>query len=122
MIIGIKNFLSTCNQILQTSNTSFISSDQIEVMTDGTIVGVNDFPTPSGWLLNRKKMNSIPFFNETYRWHLDNEYLGQLNKCHTKRCHLLERYAPHSLDVAARSRVGLVRLPRTVTKHKTDTP
>ena len=123
-----QEFLSTCNQIFQTSNTPFISSNQIEVMTNGTIVGVNDFPTPSGWLLNRKKMSTIPFFNETYRWHLDNEYLGQLNKFRIERCHLLERYAPHSLDIAARSRVGLVRIAQNsnqnirLTRHEYERP
>ena len=121
-------FLSTCSQILQTSNIAFISSNQVEVMADGTIVGVNDFPTPSGWVLSRKRLKTLPFFDETFRWHLDNEYLGQLNNARVERCHLLERYAPHSLAIAARSRVGLVRIAQNsnqnirLTRHEHEMP
>lgn len=34
-------------------NAAFVSSTQLEVTSDGKVLRINDFPTPSGWLMKR---------------------------------------------------------------------
>ena len=40
-------------------------------------------------------------FNTKFRWHLDNEFLGQVNSNKIPRAHLLEKSAPLSFKDAA---------------------
>jgi hypothetical protein len=72
----------------------FVSSTQLEVNENGIIESINDFPTPSGWVMKKHVWESVEIFNEQYRWHLDNEWLGRLAKKGNTRAHLVEATAP----------------------------
>jgi glycosyltransferase involved in cell wall biosynthesis len=68
----------------------FVSSTQLEVDEDGRSLKVNDFPTPSGWFMPIGTWRLIGGFDTTYRWHLDNEWLGRLGDSSLRRMHLVE--------------------------------
>jgi glycosyltransferase involved in cell wall biosynthesis len=103
---------------------SFVSSTQLEVDPSGAIGRVVDFPTPSGWLMPRKIWDEVGKFDESYRWHLDCEWLGRLNESGVPRVHLVEATAPDPATLARttvadllvgranakRARRGLLRL------------
>ena len=72
----------------------FVSSTQLEVIGDSEIVRINDFPTPSGWVMPRATWDAVGGFNTSYRWHLDNEWLGRLVQTRARRVHLVEATAP----------------------------
>jgi glycosyltransferase involved in cell wall biosynthesis len=106
----LPSFLSVCKNVFKNTDNAFVSSNQTEITVDGEVLGVNDFPTPSGWVFDRMKVGGEIFFDENYKWHLDNEFLGQLNKRKVRRAHLVDSYAPIQLDIAMRSRVTLGRM------------
>jgi hypothetical protein len=88
----------------------FASSTQLEVTDRGEVVYINDFPTPSGWVMHRRVWEGVGGFNEAFRFHLDNEWLGRLSMTDHKRLHLVEATAPVALDRIryGRPRLGLV--------------
>jgi hypothetical protein len=75
-------------------HVDFISSTQLEVNAEGFIMGINDFPTPSGWVMKSEVWRNIGRFKENYVAHLDNEWLGRLALSQFKRAHLVEATAP----------------------------
>lgn len=74
-------------------NFDFVSTNQQEVDTEGVKIRINDFPTPTGWLMTADLWRRSGGFDENFRWHLDNEYLGKIMKIGAKRIHLVERGA-----------------------------
>ena len=72
----------------------FVSSTQLEVDETGEVLRINDFPTPSGWFMQSALLRKVGAFNETYRFHLDNEWLGRLSETRARRIHLVESTAP----------------------------
>lgn len=75
----------------------FLSSTQLERDDTGTVIRINDFATPSGWLMTREVFEQTGLFNEHFRLHLDNEWLGRLRRLrrgNVKRAHLVESTAP----------------------------
>jgi hypothetical protein len=72
----------------------FVSSTQLEVDVTGKVVCINDFPTPSGWIMRRDVWKAVGPFDESYRFHLDNEWLGRLGESDIARIHLVESTAP----------------------------
>ena len=72
----------------------FVSSTQLEIQPTGEVVCINDFPTPSGWIMRRAVWEQVGGFDETYRFHLDNEWLGRLADAKIARIHLVESTAP----------------------------
>jgi len=86
------SFLAVAMNALQ--RAAFVSSTQIEATPRGDVVCIYDFPTPSGWVMERKAWESVGGFDETYRYHLDNEWLGRLGNAGVKRAHLVEATAP----------------------------
>jgi glycosyltransferase involved in cell wall biosynthesis len=77
----------------QLSSADFVSSTQLEYDEHGVVLRINDFPTPSGWLMKRTTMLSVGVFNESFRFHLDNEWLGRLAQIGAARVHLVESTA-----------------------------
>ena len=69
----------------------FASANQIEIDPDGGALRINDFATPSGWLMDRKTWEMVGPLNESFRWHVDNEWLGRLNAQGIPRVHLIEQ-------------------------------
>ena len=71
-------------------------------MTDGTIVGVNDFPTPSGWVLSRKNWKPI-IFDETFPLAPRQRIPRSIEQRSRGAVPRLERYAPHSRHCSTKS-------------------
>ena len=66
-----------------------ISCNQREVDEDGSFVAINDYPTPSGWLLPRASWERVGPFDESYTF-VDSEWLGRANALRLRRLHLIE--------------------------------
>lgn len=82
----------------------FVSSNQLE-LPPGSVVGpINDFATPSGWFMRRTLWNEIGEMDATYRYHLDNEWLGRLSMAGKRRVHLVERGVPEDLAALEKAR------------------
>ena len=106
----------------------FSSSTQLEVTADRNILKINDFPTPSGWFMKAAVFEKVGLFNEDFRWHLDNEWLGRLAETGAKRTHLVEATAPKNLATATYSRPRLAMCLKNggpsmcLTRHKQFAP
>jgi hypothetical protein len=70
-----------------------VTSSQREVDADGGFVGLNDYPTPSGWLLGRTAWEAVGPFDEGFTF-VDSEWLGRANAAGLRRLHLAEAGAP----------------------------
>jgi len=88
----------------------FVSSTQLMVDTKGEVVCILDFPTPSGWVMERRIWHTVGPFDETYRFHLDNEWLGRLAEAGFKRGHLVEATAPIKAEWLKKMRPELYRV------------
>jgi glycosyltransferase involved in cell wall biosynthesis len=71
-----------------------VTSNQKEVTCSGEFVRINDFPTPSGWLLRRATWDEIGPFDDSLVFHVDNDYLGRMAAAGKSRIHLVEFDAP----------------------------
>ena len=87
-----RKFLHTVLPLLDEAD--FVSSTQLEIDEHGVVRRINDFPTPSGWVLHRNIFDAVGPFDESYRWHLDNEWLGRLGEANIRRVHVVESTAP----------------------------
>lgn len=87
-----QNFLQ--NALMHLEKSDFVSSTQAEYTENGFFVRINDFPTPSGWLMRADTLHSVGKFNEEFKFHIDNEWLGRLRQKSFKRVHLVEATAP----------------------------
>jgi len=72
----------------------FASSTTLQLTEQNEIVCIGDFPVPSGWIMKRSAWETIGGFNEAYRLHGDNEWLGRLAEKRIPRIHLVEATAP----------------------------
>ena len=79
---------------LQDRELDFVSSTQLQVDEAGEISSIFDFPTPSGWVMRRTVWESVGPFDTSYRYHLDNDWLGRLAARGFRRGHLVESTAP----------------------------
>jgi hypothetical protein len=89
-------FLEIALSVLR--GADFVSSTQIEVDEKSEVVHIQDFPTPSGWIMKQQTWQVVGEFNVAYRWHLDNEWLGRLAEKPLRRPHLVEATAPVTLS------------------------
>ncbi len=76
-----------------------VTSNQTVVAEDGAFVSIFDFPTPSGWLLRRELWDRLGPLDETFRFHVDTEYLGRMIARRVRRIHLVEANAPARTDL-----------------------
>jgi glycosyltransferase involved in cell wall biosynthesis len=108
-------FLATALPLL--SSYDFISSTQLEVNEAGHVLRINDFPTMSGWLMPRSTLETVGnYFNEEYRYHLDNEWLGRLREANLRRAHLIESTAPVEVRYTSGVRPWLLNVASTGSK------
>lgn len=70
-----------------------VTSNQLEISEFGEVIEINDFPTPSGWMFSRSTQLKLGPLDETYRYHLDNEYLGRMTEMGLTRAHVVEQDA-----------------------------
>ncbi len=66
----------------------FCSTTQREVGEDGSWLRTNAFACPSTWLMTREVWDKVGPFDESFKWHVDTEWLGRLNKLGIKRAHI----------------------------------
>jgi glycosyltransferase involved in cell wall biosynthesis len=90
------------------ANGDFTSTTQLEMEESGSITRINDFPTPSGWFMPISSWHRVGPFNEAYRWHLDNEWLGRLAESGLRRVHTVEATAPVNPSLMAQVRPWLL--------------
>ena len=76
------------------SKADFVSSTQAEYDENGNFLRVNDFCTPSGWLMPMATLKAVGSFSIEHKFHLDNEWLGRLSNQNFRRIHLVESTAP----------------------------
>ena len=88
----------------------FVSSTQAEFDERGTFLRVNDFPTPSGWFMRQEVLGKVGVFDESYSFHLDNEWLGRLREAGVRRVHLVEATAPVEMEYAHQVRPWLAQV------------
>lgn len=90
----------------------FISTTQLEVDENDRVLRINDFPTPSGWIMAFETLRRVGCFDPVMRWHLDNEWLGRLGVSGIKRCHLVDALAPANTALAEQVRPWLANVVR----------
>lgn len=100
-----KGHLAVALELLQ--QAQFVSTTQLEVNPAGNILRINDFPTPSGWVMPRSTWERVGGFDRAYRYHLDSEWLGRLGDAPLSRIHVAEATAPALLAGAQQVRPWL---------------
>ncbi len=91
-------------------HAGFVSGTQLETNESGDVIRINDFPTPSGWVMSRATWDAVGPFDETYRYHLDNDWLGRLANAGVDRMHVVESTAPIDMAAARDVRPWLVNI------------
>ena len=67
----------------------FVSCNQREIDEQANFVRLNNFATPSGWLMHREVWDKVGPMDTTFQYHVDTEWLGRLNRSVYKRAHLV---------------------------------
>src|SRR5262249_1310380 len=93
-------------------NADFGASTQLEGTEEGEVIGTVDFATASTWLMKRATWNRVGGFDEGYRIHHDNEWLGRLGDSGCRRLHLVEATAPVIPEIIAPVRPWLASVLR----------
>jgi hypothetical protein len=120
------DFLSSALAVLDTCD--FVSSNQLEIDPSEHCIRINDFPTPSGWIMRAELWQKIGPFDESLRWHVDNDWLGRLALSDARRIHLVEATAPVSIQDSAQVRPWIANVltqggPRSsVRRHLSSRP
>ena len=83
---------------------------------------INDFPTPSGWLLKRDAVKWSPWFNEGLKYHVDTWFLGEANRAELKRLHLVEADHIHHMSSTRRRWLANVSKHSTMWEHPEPEP
>lgn len=76
--------------LAESNDTTLVTCNQREVDPEGNYLRINDFPTPSGWLVRREAVPWWPWFDETFRFHVDTHFLGRANAAGLKRVHVVD--------------------------------
>ena len=105
-----QNYLNLCSAALR--RYGFVSTTQLEIDESGEIVRINDFPTPSGWIMRRDTLRRVGRFDPALRWHLDNDWLGRLGDSGIRRCHIIDALAPATVALAQQVRPWIANVAR----------
>ena len=107
-------FLKTSLKILSKLEKEYkygmTSTNQLEINNAKQIIRVNDFPTPSGWLMNSQTLSFVGLFNTSYTLHLDNDWLGRAALMNIPRFHLIEKIAPINFEMCSQVRPWLAKV------------
>ena len=93
-------------------DNEFVSSTQLELSPEGVVLRINDFPTPSGWVMHRAVFDEVGRFNTEFKLHLDSEWLGRLAETGRRRLHLIESTAPVKIQYILPGRPMLANVLR----------
>lgn len=119
------NFLAW--SLLALAAHDFVSMSHVEIDETGKAVNIQDFPTPSSWLMPAGTLAKVGAVDPRSKWHYDNDWLGRLGDSGLKRCHLVETTAPLSLPWRLK-RPGIGHLLRdagpriTILRHASEQP
>ena len=102
------NFLGYALEVI--TEYDFVSSNQLEILPDGPVLRVVDFPTPTAWFMRRELWEQIGGFDTEYLYHFDNDWLGRLTNAEKRRIHLVEVGAPRDIDENRTNRSDLDRV------------
>ncbi len=91
------------------SEYHMVTSNQREVDWQGNYIRVNDFATPSGWVMWRPTWEDVGLFNETFKYHVDTEWLGRAHMTETRRVHMVPvgTGGPWLINVSVHSAIRL---------------
>jgi glycosyltransferase involved in cell wall biosynthesis len=103
-------YLEIYCRVLSSKRFAFLSSNQCDIDLNGNAVRISDFPTPSTWLFDRNTIDQKFLFDETYRWHLDNEFLGQINSYGLERGHIVDSSALNEFGQISKDRGAIKNL------------
>lgn len=78
-------------QLSRLEQAPFLSCSQWLMSEDRqAVVGLHDYPIPTSWIMTTDVWKKIGGFNESFRFHVDSEWIGRLNEEHIPRIHLIE--------------------------------
>ncbi len=85
-------------QVAALEQFDLVTSNARETTWNGEWIRMNDFATPSGWVMRRETWERVGPMDETFRYHVDTEWLGRANRLGLKRVHLVEAGASVEMD------------------------
>jgi glycosyltransferase involved in cell wall biosynthesis len=92
------------------TRAGFVSSTQMEFGENDVLQRINDFATPSGWFMPVATLRTVGGFDTSFRFHLDNEWLGRLGEAKINRVHLVEATAPMKMEYMLQVRPWLANV------------
>lgn len=95
----------TAAQLPYLGEAPFVSCSQRLLSEEGDVVGTNDYPVPSGWMMGASLWKRVGRFDEGTKWLVDSEWLGRLGKTKTRRLHLVpsgDTHSPNKLGYVSR--------------------
>jgi glycosyltransferase involved in cell wall biosynthesis len=102
------NFLKRVLGVI--AERDFVSSSQLEVLPNGPVIRIFDFPTPAGWFMRRELWDEMGGLNPEYKYHFDNDWLGRITNAGKRRVHLVEAGAPLDPEKMRTTRPDLHRV------------
>ena len=102
------NFLKRVSGVI--SERDFVSSSQLEMLPNGPVIRIFDFPTPVGWFMRRELWDEMGGLNTAYKYHFDNDWLGRITNVGKRRVHLVEAGAPLDPEKIRTTRPDLHRV------------
>jgi glycosyltransferase involved in cell wall biosynthesis len=79
------------SQLLLLKISDLVTTSQRVVDFEGRLIDINEFPTPSTWLMRRETFGEVGGFDEKFRWHVDAEWLGRATKKELRRIHIVHK-------------------------------
>lgn len=83
-----------------------VTGNQLAVDLSGEPLYIFDFPTPSSWVMRKALWLELGGMDETFRFHVDTEFLGKVNAAGKKRAHIVESGAAERQNLEWLERVG----------------
>ena len=88
------------------SEFDLVTGNQVMVDVAGRFIRIYDFPTPSAWLMPRTLWFELGGMDETFRYHVDTDFLGRVTQSGRRRAHLLDNRADRRTDLEWLARIG----------------
>lgn len=92
-------------QLPYLNQAPFVSCSQRLLSESGEVLGANDYPVPSGWMMEAGLWSRVGGFDLGLRWLVDTDWLGRLNDLRVRRLHLIpsgDTHSPNKLGFVSR--------------------